>query len=115
MEKGAKAVLIIFQDGILSLTNSPFMDVDFVTSEGDLLQEYSCFISPGGDRGCISRAVDLRIRTIPGMYIIFTGGSLNLPQLARHSTTIIILTVSVGGRVANGGPVCVPISPLWSY
>ena len=52
------------------------MDVDFVTMESDLLQEYSCSISPGGDRGCISRAVDLRMKTIPGIYP-FTGGLKN--------------------------------------
>ena len=88
-------LLFFFQNGILRLTNSPSMDVDFITAEGDLLQEYSCFISPGGDRDCVSRAVDLRIRTIPGMHLHPKSST----QLAYHSTTIMILTVSVGGRL----------------
>jgi hypothetical protein len=45
------------------------MEVDFIATEGDLLQEYSCSISPGDDGGCISRAVELRIITIPGMHL----------------------------------------------
>ena len=98
-----RLLLFFFQNGILSLTNSPSLDVNFITTEGDLVQEYSCFISPGGgDRDCVSRAVDLRIRTIPGMHLHLKSST----QLARHSTTIMILTVSVGGRVAIYGPVC---------
>ena len=78
--EGAKAIIIIaFQNGILSLTNSPSMDVDFITADGDLIQEYSCSISPGGDRDCVSRAVDLRIKTIPGMHLHLKSSTIGLP------------------------------------
>ena len=78
--EGAMAIIIIaFQNGILSLTNSPSMDVDFITADGDPIQEYSCSISPGGDRDCISRAVDLRIKTIPGMHLHLKSSTIGLP------------------------------------
>ena len=72
---------VAFQNGIPGLTNSQSIDVDFITTEGNLIQEYSCSISPGGERGCISRAVDLRMKTIPGMQLILHSGQAILPQL----------------------------------
>ena len=86
----------IFKNGVPDPTNSYSVDVDFITTEGDFLQEYSCSISPSGERGCISRAVDLRLKTIPGMCLPVPKS----PQLTRHFTTIMMLTVSVGGWVS---------------